>query len=189
MENLFKRLNAIEKLSEAFKEYLARKLLTFEFGTGEQLPYRPPVSTTIYFIEYGLVSGLTVSEQKTAKWFINDGHFILPSLSTHKKPLIERIEFLSQTLLIGLELNHATHAIEIFPEAKWLFLALQDERIHDSHQRELFLRLTADVRYAHLYKKLPMLFIDGHTEKLASYLNISRRHFARIKRKHTKTAF
>lgn len=183
----FEHLNSIQPLSPALKNFLADNIVSHEFNSGDQLTYRPPVSTTVYFVKYGLISGTnTQNHNKSTVWFSKEGTFILPLLYTAGKQFIDRIEFLKHTLLIGLESPLIKQAIKEFPEAQNLFMNIQEQNRIESNNRELFLRLSAEDRCLYLFKLMPNLFIDSNSDQLASYINISKRHLMRIKQHLSK---
>lgn len=181
-DHLFNYLNSIRPISLDLKKFLTNNLVRDEFNTGDQLPYRPPVSTTIYFVNYGLISGTnTRNHSKSTLWFSKDGTFILPLPGGTGKQFIDRIEFLKPTLLIGFESLLIKQAINEFPEALDLSIRILEQNRLESNNRELFLRLSAEERCSQLFKLMPNLYIDSNSEQLASYINISKRQLMRIK--------
>jgi len=186
---LFNALNRITPLSTDFKNYLSVHLSSHLFHKGDQMPYRPPVSETAYFIEYGLVCGVNyLTEEKVTLWFSGQERFIIPELPVPGKQFIERIEFLSPTLLIGLEFSRMKEAIRLFPEGISVCLAIIGHKIAESNEREILLRLPSKVRYTTVFARHPQYFIESYNDNLASYLNLSTRHFARLKKQfHTNS--
>ncbi|WP_139298293.1 cyclic nucleotide-binding domain-containing protein [Pedobacter hartonius] len=180
---LFKTLSGIAFLSLDFKEYLSEHIICHIFQKGDHMPYRPPVSQTIYFVQYGLVCGVNrTTNVKNTLWIADQASFIVPPL-TSSDLFVERIEFLSTTQLIGLESSFLAETFTRFPEAGKLWLGMISRSITESNKRELLLRLPPETRYATLFKQHPQYFISSYNENLASYLNMSLRHFARLKRR------
>ena len=184
---LFNYLNSIRPLSPDLKKFLLANLIFDTFNIGDQLPYRPPISTTLYFVNYGLLSGThTQNHNKSTLWFSKEGSFILPLPNSTGKQFIDRIEFLKPTLLIGLESPLIQRTIDEFPETLSLFIRIIEQNRIESNNRELFLRLPSQERCSQLFNLMPNLFIDSNSDQLASYLNISKRQLMRIK-PHLKT--
>ena len=181
---LFNTLSGISFLSADFKEYLSEHIIYYIFQKGDHMPYRPPVSQTIYFVQEGLVCGVNyTADVKNTLWFADQGSFIVPPLTSLQKSFAERIEFFSATQLIGFEPPSITELYTYSPERAKLWLGIISRSITESHQRELLLRLTPESRYAITFKQHPQYFAGSDIENLASYLNISPRHFARLKRR------
>lgn len=185
--HLFTVLNSIKPMSAGFKTYLAENLVHHHFCSGDHMPYRPPVSRTIYFISYGIVGGIRIAhDQAETLWFSGEGQFICPGIIPSTVIFVERIEFLTSTHLIGLELTMIIKAIGLFPEAMEILFELLDQNRVESNEREVFLRLSPGDRFNLIANSIPILFIQAHAHQMATYLNISTRQLMRYKRKYYK---
>lgn len=185
--HLFTVLNSIKPMSAGFKTYLAENLVHHHFCSGDHMPYRPPVSRTIYFITYGIVGGIRIAhDQAETLWFSGEGQFVCPGIIPSTVIFVERIEFLTPTHLIGLELTMIIKAIGLFPEAMEILFGLLDQNRLESNDREVFLRLSPGDRFNLIANSIPILFIQAHAHQMATYLNISTRQLMRYKRKYYK---
>jgi len=183
-QNLFNILNSIKPLTEPLRSYLSEHTFPYKFVKGDQLIYQEPTSRIIYFIDYGLVCGIKIfNNKKTTLWFSNDGQFILPTLTASRNQFIERIEFQNPTLLVGMKYENAVKALGLFPEAKALFLKVIDKNIEEAQDRERFLRLSPLERHKVISIRIPFIFMLCDLKTMASYLNISLTQHQRIKRK------
>lgn len=185
--HLFSTLNSIKPMSKEFIAYLTENLIPYYFYSGDKMPYRPPVSRTIYFISYGIVGGIIVTHDQTETlWFAGEGQFICPGIMSSTKNFVERIEFITPTLMIGLELTTIITAISIFPEAMEILFGLLDQNRVEGNDREVLLRLSPGERVDIIANSIPILFMQAHAHQLASYLNISTRQLMRYKKMYYK---
>ena len=188
VQNLFNTLNSIKPLTIPLKAYLSNNLIFEEFSKGELLPYNQPSSSRImYFIAYGLVCGTKLSNNKKAVlWYSQDGNFIVPELAESKEKFIGRLEFQTPTLLIGFEFPIILEEMKLYEEARYIFLGIIHQNNRESHEREIFLRLSAENRVKSLMQSIPMIFFKSKTDYMASYINISVAHYHKIKKADLK---
>jgi hypothetical protein len=181
--SLSNALQAIFPVSEGLQNYINANTTRFSFARGSQLPNIYPINRTMYFIDCGLVCGTRCLEEETQTlWFADERSFIIPNLVAPSVNFTDRFEFLKPTVLMGLDIQKIVDAIDRFPELKILGITILDRYIHAMHQREILLRLPSHLRYANAFAQHPNLFIDSNTDHLASYLNLSNRQFARLKK-------
>lgn len=188
---LSKFLQEISPMSEGLKQYLSSHTTFYCFARGDQMPYIPPISHTVYFVEYGLVAGTkSLPEGKVTLWFSDEEHFILPGLLSAGHSFTERLEFLAPTEMVGIEMQTVLNAISLFPELKLMCLTILDRHMRELYQREYLLRLPSDLRYKMAFSQHPQYFTESTNDHLASYLNLSKRHFTRLKKEfhHSKLA-
>lgn len=180
---LFNNLGQFAALSQPLQDYLSGHLHSQLFHKGDQMPYLPPISQTAYFIEYGLVSGVKfIEEMKCTLWILDQLHFIIPAPGQESPQLIDRMEFLSTTLLAGIDLTHIYEAIRLFPEAHPVFSGILMRSMAEARDRELLMRLPSESRFITALRQHPQFFTESCNVHLASYLNLSIRQFTRIKR-------
>lgn len=185
-DTIFKRLNAFKIISPGFKEYLLSCFIVSEFDEQDTLPYRPPISNTIYFIEQGMLEQIAYyRQQKKTLAYYSSTAFLLPDFGGQAF-MVSKIHFLQASVLIGLELSDALEALNLFPEAAHLFIYLQDEALQAATERQLLLGLPAKERFAALFIKHPQLYQHGTAASIASYLHISLRQYQRLKAWHSR---
>jgi CRP-like cAMP-binding protein len=180
---LLKALKGIAPLSEALSQYIYDHVSHHFFAKGSQMPYIKPIYNMVYFIECGLVCGVQFKpDKKRTLWFGHEQTFIVPGLLAPNINFTDSFEFLMPTVLVGMEIEAILSATEIYPELKLLGMTILDQYISDLMNRDLLLRLPSELRYAAAFAQYPQYFVDSNNDHLASYLNISKRHFARLKR-------
>lgn len=181
-ESLFSTLSAMKPVSLEFRDYLSKELIIQEFKEGTVITHRSEISQIIYFIAYGLVSGSKISNQtKHTYWYAGSGKFIIPDSKKQPNTSVESLEFLSPTLLIGLDINVVTESMTLFKEASHIFLQIWGNRINESTEREIFLRRPFQERFDQFYVGHSGTFGNSHMKNVASYFNTSLRNFERVK--------
>lgn len=184
---LFQTLSKFSPISRALEEYITNNLTSLNLKAGGHMVNTAPVSQTLYFIEYGLVYGSKdIAEVSEVVWIAGQGGLIVPSPGKVEKQFADRINFLSPTLMIGLEIKFLYAALEVFPEAIDLFTGIIGYKLAEANSRELLLRQPSRQRYQMMFEGNPHLFLESNNEVLASFLNISTRQFTRIKSKFSK---
>lgn len=180
---LFRFLNTITPISAGLNDYLFSHTSQFKFARSDQMPYIPPVSKSVYFIEQGLVAGTKLlPEGKVTQWLSNDNHFIIPGLISPIQDFIERLEFLMPTTMTGIDIGVVFDGINQFKELGLLSVSILDQHIRLMQEREYLLRLPSEVRFERAFTQHPQYFVDSNNDHLASYLRLSTRHFARLKK-------
>lgn len=182
VENFLKKIREKTFLTEEIQLELQNSLTEMHFGPHDGLVSPGYVPTSIYYIQKGLAMGYTGGQkQQAVNWFMNENNFLIPSWFFHQEPGTEFITFLEETTLLVLSFEKVKALIDRYEEVFFLFLLLTEDSIRAGKEREYMLRLLPEERYLYIAKTSPFLFTRGHYDQLASYLNISRRHFVRIR--------
>ncbi|MBB3058281.1 CRP-like cAMP-binding protein [Mucilaginibacter gotjawali] len=181
-EKFFKKIREKAFLTDEIQQELKNSLTEMHFGPNDGLISPGYIPTSIYFIQKGLAMGYTGRQKPQAvTWFMNENNFLIPSYFFHQEPGTEFITFLEETTLLALSIDKVKDMINRYEEAFFIFLLLTEDSIRAGKEREYMLRLLPEERYLYIAKTTPFLFARGHFDQLASYLNISRRHFVRIR--------
>jgi len=182
MDLLFEKLNAITSLSSGLKTYLAEHIEKSPFIVNTHMPYHNFRSTMLYFVSSGYVGGVKLSNTKQVSLVIfSPGDFIVPSLTKPKREFINTLSFYTPAVLLAITVEDAKYALTLYPEAFELFVRIIDEQINNGNIRELFLRMPKQERYDYLFTSKPQLLMHCTAQQLASYLNLSKRQFMRLK--------
>ena len=182
MDALIDKLNQIKPISVPLKDFLLTNVRMFEFEAGEHLPYRPPASYMIYFVDYGSLAGVNNSENRRDPVILyNKDDFIIPSLHNGCKEYFGQLVFMSPVKLFGIDVRTACGTLSVFPEALDLMFGLIQNHIQKGYQRETFLRLSPRERFSFLFTHKTSLFLESTSAHLAAYLNISKRQLFRYK--------
>ena len=181
---LIKYLESVSTVSNDLKQHLREHVFVQFFSKGDRMPYLPPISNTVYFVDEGLLCGTKDGvKERTTLWFSAKGSFIVPAmLSVHKK-YTERFEILIPTVLSAINIQYIINYVDVYPELKRIGMIILDQYISDLHSRELLLRMPAEERFETCYRENPQYFVDSSNNYLASYLRLSHRQFARLKRR------
>jgi len=182
VDKFLKKIREKILLTEEIQLELKNSLTEMHFAPNDGLLSPGYVPTSIYYIQKGLAMGYTGRQKPQAvNWFMNENNFLIPSYFFHREPGTEFISFLEETTLLTLSFDKMKTLINRYEEAFYLFLLLAEDGIRAGKEREYMLRLLPEERYLYIAKTTPFLFSRGHFDQLASYLNISRRHFVRIR--------
>jgi CRP-like cAMP-binding protein len=185
--NFFKKIGEKSFLTEELQQELKNSLSEVHFQANDGLLSPGYVPTSIYYVQKGLVMGYTGRPKpQMVTWFMNENNFLMPSFFFHQEPGTEFITFLEETTLLALSIDKVRDMINRYEEAFFMFLLLTEDSIRAGKEREYMLRLLPEERYLYIAKTSPFLFTRGHFDQLASYINISRRHFVRIRNNYSK---
>jgi len=181
-ENILKKIREKAFLTDEIQLELKNSLTEMHFGPNDGLISPGYIPTSIYYIQKGLAMGYTGRQKpQSVTWFMNENNFLIPSYFFHQEPGTEFITFLEETTLLALSIDKVRDMINTYEEAFFMFLLLTEDSIRAAKEREYMLRLLPEERYLFIAKTTPFLFTRGHFDQLASYINISRRHFVRIR--------
>ncbi|MBB6131719.1 Crp/Fnr family transcriptional regulator [Mucilaginibacter lappiensis] len=186
-EIFFSKISEKVFLTAQIRTLIEKNLSTLYFEKYDHLLSPGHIPTEMFYIEEGLVMGHTVRQkQKVVQWFQHNGSFLIPSCFFHQQPATEYITFREPTVLFSLPHTIIQSINKIHHESLNLFLLLAEDSIQAGKEREYMMRMFPEDRYRHLAKTQPYLFAGGHFEFLASYMNMSRRHFVRIRNRFAK---
>ncbi|WP_345949028.1 hypothetical protein ABDD95_19460 [Mucilaginibacter sp. PAMB04274] len=186
-ESFFSKISEKIVLTAQIKALIEKNLSTLFFEKNDRLLSPGHVPMEMYYIQEGLVMGHTIRQkQKVVQWFQFQDSFLIPSCFFHQQPATEYITFREPTVLLSLPHTIIQSINKIHRESQNLFLLLAEDSIQAGKERENMMRMFPEDRYRHLAKTQPYLFTGGHFEFLASYMNMSRRHFVRIRNRFAK---
>jgi CRP-like cAMP-binding protein len=186
-ETFFNKLREKAFLTEEFQQEIQKYLKELHFKAHDGLLSPGYIPTSIYYVQQGLVMGhIERPKHQPVTWFMNEGNFLIPPYFFHQQPATEFITFREQTILLSLSFATVREMIGKYDEALFLFLLLAEDSIKAGKEREYMLRMVPEERYLYLLKTSSFLFRRGHFDLLSSYMNISRRHFVRIRNKFSR---
>ncbi|MDB5151449.1 MAG: hypothetical protein JWR54_200 [Mucilaginibacter sp.] len=185
--NFLKKIGEKSFLTEELQQELKNSLSELHFQANDGLLSPGYVPNSIYYVQKGLVMGYTGRQKpQMVTWFMNENNFLIPSYFFHQEPGTEFITFLEETTLLALPFDKVRGIVSSYQTAFSMFLLLAEDSIRTGREREYMLRLLPEERYLYIAKTSPFLFDRGHFDQLASYINISRRHFVRIRNNFSK---
>ncbi len=180
--NFLKKISEKSFLTEELQQELKNSLSELHFQANDGLLSPGYVPNSIYYVQKGLVMGYTGRQKpQMVTWFMNENNFLIPSYFFHQEPGTEFITFLEGTTLLALPFDKVRGIVSSYQTAFSMFLLLAEDSIRTGREREYMLRLLPEERYLYIAKTSPFLFDRGHFDQLASYINISRRHFVRLR--------
>lgn len=180
--NFLKKIGEKSFLTEELQQELKNSLLELHFQANDGLLSPGYVPTSIYYVQKGLVMGYTGRQKpQMVTWFMNEDNFLIPSYFFHQQPGTEFIAFPEETTLLAMPFDKVREIVSSYQAAFFMFLLLAEDSIRTGREREYMLRLLPEERYLYIAKTSPFLFARGHFDQLASYINISRRHFVRLR--------
>ena len=181
-ENFLKKIREKIVLPAAIEDEIKGSLTELKFQAHDGLLSPGFVPTSIYYIQKGMAMGYTnLQKPQVVTWFINENNFLIPSYFFQQQPGTEFITFLEESTLLALPIEKTRDIARRHPDAQTLFLLLTEDCVRAGKEREFMLRLLPEERYLYIAETKSYLFARGHFDQLASYINLSRRHFVRIR--------
>ncbi len=183
---LYQKICMVPHCTMAIKLLFLELFTSVQFAKGQVLVAPGQSFQSIYFIEEGIARGYQqVEDWHATHWLAGDGTFIMPDGYFTKLYSSIYIDFLTCTGGFVLDHRAAKRFFKSNPQAILLLLWMQDEKHAIARQREEMLRITdLGQRYRFLYRSNPFIINHAPRETIASYLNISVRHYDRIRKLH-----
>lgn len=181
--DFFKKLGSFGVINAALRDYLSSILIELQFEQGDLLvQITENKNPELYYIESGLVRGSdSYHGKRISIWIAGDDSLFIVQNLKGKSIFREQMHFLRDTQLYVLDLEKTLQASTLFPEIIPLFANMLYECILEGKNREHLLRLNPEEKVRFMEKCCPEVINSTNLEAIASYLNISRRHFIRTR--------
>lgn len=186
MEKLIQVLHSISPLSPALETHLKHNLKRQVFKKRTYLLQAGEISTSIYFIETGMVRCFYDRDaQEVCTWFMDNGNFVISIESfLQQTESYQYIQAIDDCMVWSLPYNQLQHIYCAFPEFNLHRAVLLEKYYVESERRQRILSMnTAIERYALLMEMQPQITLQLPAKYIASYLNIDETYFSRIKAK------
>ncbi len=183
MKNIKQKLMEMNSSTPEAVQLLMDIGIEYEYKKGAVISNQQHSYPMLYFVEDGLVRGYLENEgNEHTLWLIQEG-FILPSrgfiTQISRK---EHIEFLNYTRTWSVNLIKASVWASKMPVLDKMLMEIYETILMESFEREFFLRIpNASSRFEYLKQSCPATIYLVSKEIMASYLNISPKHYSRIK--------
>jgi CRP-like cAMP-binding protein len=185
MDALIKLLNDIRKMSPALERHLRSKIRRYRFKKGQNISTEGEVAKLILYLEQGLVRSCSkVNKEQASNYFMRDGDIIISVESfLQQVPALESLEALEECIGWGITWEELEEAYELFMEfnihgriIEAIYYCKSEERHRSKHRR------TPEQMYEWLIEKDPELIRRVPHSYVASYLDVSRATYNRIKK-------
>lgn len=187
MEKIFQLLYSIAPLSNDLQQYLKSNIKKNKFKKRTYLLQAGQVSTSIYFIESGIVRCFYDRDaQEVCTWFMDTGNLVISIESfLQQTESYQYIQAVEDCIVWSLPHNQLQHIYSAFPEFNLHRAVLLEKYYVESEKRQRILSLhTAVERYALLMEMQPQITLQLPAKYIASYLNIDEGYFSKIKARY-----
>lgn len=187
MENLFRLLNGIAKLSAPLESHLRQILKRNVFKKRTYVLQAGQVSNGIHFIESGFVRCFyDKGDQEICIWFMTANNVIISVESfLSQTPSYQYIQALENCVTWSIDYNQLQEIYVKYPEFNLHRAILLEKYYVESERRQRMLSLNSAVeRYAQLMETQPEINLQLPAKYIASYLNIDEAYFSKIKAKY-----
>ncbi|EOR96274.1 hypothetical protein ADIARSV_0509 [Arcticibacter svalbardensis MN12-7] len=183
--NFLKKLSRFGTLSAELSDILISELSEYQFERGDLLVNPREVKKhEIYYIEKGMVRGCdNYRGKRISIWIAGRDSLLTVQNLKGRSIFIEQMHFLLDTTLYVLDLEKVLKHISEYPEMTSLLANILYQSILEGKQREHLLRLYPEDKVHYMEKNDALAINSTNLEAIASYLNLSRRHFIRIRSK------
>ena len=187
MERLLQLLDSIAPLSEPLQTHLKTILKRHVFKKRSYLLQAGQVSSSIDFIESGIVRCFYDNqEQEINIWFMDAGNIII-SIESFLQQVrsYQYIQALEDCITWSITYSELQDIYQRFPEFNLHRAILLEKYYVESERRQRILSLhSATERYAQLMETQPEIILRLPSKYIASYLNIEEAYFSRIRAKY-----
>jgi CRP/FNR family transcriptional regulator, anaerobic regulatory protein len=184
MESLLALLHSIYPMTDALRSHLMDILQSKNFSKRDFLLEVGNTSKCVYFIESGLVRCFYTKERgEVSSWFMKEGDVIISVQSFFLQKISrESIQALEDTFVYYITWEQLQFIQRHFMEFNFISRALTEKYYILCEQRLEGLQMqSAPERYKYLFDNHLELIKRVPSKHLASYLDISRETFSRIR--------
>ncbi len=177
-------LQSIVPLSDELMQFLAEKLETKNYDSGDLLLHEGQVANNIAFIEKGMVRSYYFKDnEKITSWFMKEGDVIISVESFFtQKPSYECIEALEPLTVHQINYNDLQYAYRHYPEFNICGRVLTEKYYVMSEERLYMLRKrTSKEKYLYLLDKHPDILRRARVGDIATFLGVNLETLSRIR--------
>lgn len=184
MNAIFSLLNSIHPVSPILREALVEQLKPIVLPRKHVLLQAGRTSTTIYFVEEGIVRGYYLKDAKDiTTGFLRKGDLVISPVSFYtQSPSYEYLELLTDSRLWTLSYDQVQRLYNNFSDFNYIGRALTEQYYVRSELRSHHLRmLQAEERYEIFLSTYPGLSNEVQGKHIASFLGITQETLSRIR--------